>query len=103
MSDPNASASWVTAAITALIAIVAGFWALMHRLFVPRGELVTLLERLEERHDAQIEKLDQTIRALHEDNTAARHRLRDTLSAPINNLNGEIIRLRESIERGYPR
>lgn len=110
MSEPVGS--WIGAAVTASVAIIAGAWALTRRLLatVTREELAAMMEKIEDRHelvmreleDRQEKKMDEmrrTILALHEDNKDSRHRLRDSLAAPVNKLNVEILRLRESINK----
>ena len=102
MSDgaPNVG-NWIGAGVTLGIAAVAAVWALVRRLLscISREELVDILERIEDRHEATIRELRKTIMNLHEDNRDARHRLRDDLQTPLTMLTTEIVRLRESMER----
>lgn len=110
MAEPVGS--WIGAAVTAAVAIVAAAWALTRRLLstVTRDELITMLEKmesnhegvmraLEERHEKKIDEMRGMILTLHEDNKDSRHRLRDSLASPVNKLNVEIIRLRETLDR----
>lgn len=103
--------NWIGAAVTALCAVITGFLALIRRILisVTREEMLAALKAMEDRHqaaedrrNAEVHELRRTILSLHEDNVGARHRLRETLASPINHLNAEIIKLRQSIEARQP-
>jgi peptidoglycan hydrolase CwlO-like protein len=112
MSAPDPTPGWLGAAVTVCIALVGAIFALIRRLLstVTREELADMMEKMEKRHEdvmrelearqeKKIEDMRQTILALHKDNKDSRHRLRDSLTDPVNKLNAEIIRLRESLDR----
>lgn len=110
MAEPIGN--WIGAAVTGSIALVGGLIALVRRVYasVTREELIKVIERLEEQHEKKLEELEarhekkidemrNLIKALHEDNKGARHRLRDNLAAPVNNLSQEILRLRQWLDQ----
>jgi len=111
--DPQ---NWIGGAITAICAAITGLlWTIRRILIsVTREEMLAALkemddrhvatvERLERRHDAHVADLRETLLALHEANSKARHTLNDTVAGPLNRLNAELIRLRERLDKPPPR
>lgn len=90
---------WLSAAVTASIAFLGAIWALVRRVMtsVTREEVEACIGKLETRFEDRVEKLtreiEKTMGNLHKDNTDARHRLRDEITAPMNRVNTNLTEL----------